>query len=59
MQKKIILHDKQIKIKLVQEIKKCRREIVELKTKYSTKSIISKVHGVHLKYSHLKKKQKL
>jgi len=39
----MILYDKQIKIKLVQEVKRCRREIEDLKTKYSTKSIVSKV----------------
>lgn len=43
----------------MEELKKYKKEIEELRTKYSTKSIVSKVHNVHLKFSHLKKKQKL
>ena len=44
---------------MIEELKKYKKEIEELKTKYSTKSIVSKVHNVHLKFSHLKKKQRL
>ena len=46
--------DKVVKTKLVEKLKEFKKEIEELRTKYSTKSIVSKVQNVHLKFSHLK-----
>ena len=54
IQKKIMEHDRLVKTKLVDKLKEFKKEIEELKTKYSTKSIVSKVQNVHLKFSHLK-----